>query len=105
MDWHPTLVPFQKFWVKQSRMNRGDVGAEFNSTPCLDNPIEQDHRGIKPRYYPMLGFGAFESAKRFCAVFEEVRQYLRTLCVRRRHRVPKWQNSGLSLLYAKKCVR
>ncbi len=29
---------------------------------CLDNPIEQDHRGIKHRYYPMLGFGAFESA-------------------------------------------
>jgi transposase-like protein len=45
---------------------------------CLDNPIEQDHRGIKHRYYPMLGFGTFESAKRFCAAFEEVRQYLRT---------------------------
>jgi hypothetical protein len=25
----------------------------------------------------MLGFGAFESAQRFCAVFEEVRQYFR----------------------------
>jgi len=45
---------------------------------CLDNPIEQDHRGIKHRYYPMLGFGAFESAKRFCTAFEEVRQYSRT---------------------------
>jgi transposase-like protein len=44
---------------------------------CLDNPIEQDHRGIKHRYYSMLGFGAFESAKRFCAAFEEVRQFLR----------------------------
>lgn len=44
---------------------------------CLDNPVEQDHRGIKQRYYPMLGFGAFESAKRFCAAFEEVRQYFR----------------------------
>jgi putative transposase len=44
---------------------------------CLDNSIEQDHRGIKQRYYPMLGVGAFESAKRFCAAFEEVRQYLR----------------------------
>jgi len=30
---------------------------------CLTNRIEQDHRGIKQRYYPMLGFGAFESAK------------------------------------------
>ena len=44
---------------------------------CLDNLIEQDQRGIKHRYYPMLGFGAFESAKRFCGAFEEVRQYLR----------------------------
>lgn len=25
----------------------------------------------------MLGFGAFRSAQRFCAAFEEVRQYLR----------------------------
>jgi putative transposase len=44
---------------------------------CLDNPIEQDHRGIKHRYYSMLGFRAFEPAKRFCAAFEAVRQYLR----------------------------
>src|ERR671917_2195948 len=27
--------------------------------------IEQDHRGIKQRYYPMLGFGALPSARRF----------------------------------------
>jgi putative transposase len=52
-----------------------DVAHEPGS--CLDNPVEQDHRGIKQRSYPMLGFGAFESAKRFCAAFEEVRQYLR----------------------------
>jgi len=44
---------------------------------CLDNLIEPDHRGIKHRYYRMLGFGAFDSAKRFCAAFEEVRQYSR----------------------------
>jgi transposase-like protein len=39
--------------------------------------IEQDHRGVKQRYYPMLGFGAFPSAQRFCRAFEEVRQYFR----------------------------
>jgi putative transposase len=56
-----------------------ELGPEVVHEPgsCLDNPVEQDHRGIKQRYYPMLGFGAFESAKRFCAAFEEVRQYLR----------------------------
>jgi len=44
---------------------------------CLTNRIEQDHRGIKQRYYPMLGVGAFESAKRFCQAFDEVRNYFR----------------------------
>jgi putative transposase len=39
--------------------------------------IEQDHRGIKQRYYPMLGFGSLPSARRFCRAFEEVRQYFR----------------------------
>ncbi len=45
---------------------------------CLGNPIEQNHRGIKQRYYPMLGFGAIESAKRFCQAYDEVRQFLRS---------------------------
>lgn len=44
---------------------------------CLGNPIEQDHRGIKQRYYPTLGFGAFEGAKRFCQAHAEVRDFLR----------------------------
>ncbi|HEY9699612.1 MAG TPA: DDE-type integrase/transposase/recombinase [Trichocoleus sp.] len=44
---------------------------------CLGNPIEQSHRGIKQRYYPMLGFGALESAKQFCQAFDEVKQFLR----------------------------
>ena len=44
---------------------------------CLGNPIEQSHRGIKQRYYPMLGFGAIESAKRFCQAYDEVKQFLR----------------------------
>ena len=45
---------------------------------CLTNRIEQDHRGIKQRYYPMLGFGTFESAKRFCQAFDEVRNYFQS---------------------------
>ena len=43
----------------------------------LNNRIEQDHRGIKQRYYPMRGFGNFTSASRFCRAFEEVRQFFR----------------------------
>ena len=50
---------------------------EHRVSDCLTNRIEQDHRGIKQRYYPMLGFGNFESAKRFCQAFDEVRNYFR----------------------------
>jgi len=46
----------------------------------LNNPIEPmeaDHRGIKARYKPMLGFKTFASASRFCSAYDEVRNYLR----------------------------
>ena len=43
----------------------------------LNNRLEQDHRGIKQRYYPMRGFGSFTSASRFCRAFDEVRQFFR----------------------------
>jgi transposase-like protein len=56
-----------------------ELGAEVEHEvrSCLGNPIEQSHRGIKQRYYLTLGFGAFESAKRFCQAVDEVRQFLR----------------------------
>ena len=47
----------------------------------LNNRIEQDHRFIKQRYYPMLGFANFESASRFCSAFDELRNYLRVRAV------------------------
>ena len=43
----------------------------------LNNRTEQDHRGIKQRYYPMRGFGSFAAAARFCTGYEEQRQYFR----------------------------
>jgi transposase-like protein len=43
----------------------------------LNNRLEQDHRGIKQRYYPMRGFGCFSSATRFCRTFDELRQFFR----------------------------
>jgi hypothetical protein len=45
--------------------------------PNLNNRLEQDHRGIKQRYYPMRGFGNFQSAARFCLGFDEQRDYFR----------------------------
>ncbi len=55
------------------------LGPEVKHEPVgwVANPIEQDHRGVKQRYYPMLGFKALAAAPRFCRVFEEVRQCLR----------------------------
>jgi putative transposase len=43
----------------------------------LNNRLEQDHRGVKQRYYPMHGFGNFGSAARFCCAFDELRNYFR----------------------------
>ena len=43
----------------------------------LNTLAEHSHRAIKQRYYPMLGFGSFASAARFCTAFDELRQYCR----------------------------
>ncbi len=44
----------------------------------LNNRLEQDHRGIKQRYYPLRGFGNFEAAARFCTAHDELRDYSRS---------------------------
>jgi len=43
----------------------------------LNNHLEQDHRGIKQRIRPMGSVKSVESAKRFCRVHDEVRNFLR----------------------------
>jgi putative transposase len=48
---------------------------EHRCNQYLNNRLEQDHRGIKQRYYPMRGFGSFEAAARFCGAFDELRQF------------------------------
>jgi DDE domain len=50
---------------------------EHREIACVGNPVEQDHRGIKQRYYPTLGFKAFAAAADFCRASEEVRNYSR----------------------------
>src|SRR6266496_5445556 len=51
----------------------------------LNNRLEQDHRGITQRYYPMRGFGNFASASRFCRAFDEVRQFFRIRMTMKQH--------------------
>lgn len=43
----------------------------------LNNRCEQDHRGVKQRLKPMLGFKSSASAARFCPAFDEVHHYFR----------------------------
>jgi len=44
----------------------------------MNNRMEQDHRGVKQRYYPMRGFGSFDAAARFCSAHDELRDPLRS---------------------------
>ena len=52
-------------------------GVLHRTNTYLNNRLEQDHRGSKQRYYPMHGFGSFDSAARFCSAFDELSNYLR----------------------------
>ncbi len=63
------------------RAIRGTLGdrVAHRTSRYKNNRIEQDHRGMKQRYYPMRGFGSFASAARFCPAFEEQRQYFRAV--------------------------
>ena len=38
------------------------AGVEVRTSKYLNNLIEQDHRRVKQRYYPMLGFKSFSKA-------------------------------------------
>jgi len=50
---------------------------QHRTSKYLNNRLEQNHRGIKQRYYPMHGFGTIEAATRFCCAFDELHNYLR----------------------------
>jgi transposase-like protein len=50
---------------------------EHRTIRYLNNRLEQDHRGIKQRIKPMLGFKSPTSAARFPGGFDEMRNYYR----------------------------
>jgi putative transposase len=47
------------------------------TTRYSNNHLEQDHRGIKPRYRPTGGPRNLRTAAHVCRVFDEVRAFLR----------------------------
>jgi len=61
------------------RAIRETLGPEVQhrTSHSMNNRIEQDHRGIKQRYYPMRGFGSVASAARFCTAYDELRDHVR----------------------------
>jgi len=54
-----------------------DPDVHHRTGRSMNNRIEQDHRGIKQRSYPMRGVGSFASAARFCTAYDELRDHLR----------------------------
>jgi putative transposase len=58
---------------------KAELGEEVRhrTSRYLNNHLEQDHRGIKQRIRPMGGFKSVKSARRFCRIYDEVRNFLR----------------------------
>jgi putative transposase len=50
---------------------------EHRTNRYLNNRLEQDHRGVKQRIKPMLGFQSPASAARFTGAFDEMRSFFR----------------------------
>jgi putative transposase len=69
------------------------AGVTHRTNRYLNNHLEQDHRGIKQRTYPMGGFKRFVSAARFCRVYEEVRHFLRARSRRNEAVSLAWQRT------------
>ena len=62
------------------RAIRTELGSRvWHRTNCyLNNRLEQDHRGVKGRCRPMLGFKSVPSARRYCRGHDELRNFLRS---------------------------
>ena len=65
-------------------------GVRHRTNRYLNNRLEQDHRGLKGRCRPMLGFKCPRAAARFCRGHDELRHYLRPRTRRKQH-VPALQ--------------
>jgi transposase-like protein len=85
-EWEAKLTPALAENLRRKR--KGRVGRRALRTELgggvrhrmscyLNNRLEQDHRGIKGRCRPMLGFKNTRSAKRYCRSYDELRSFLR----------------------------
>src|SRR5262245_11581658 len=72
------------------RLEFGPVVTHW-TTRYANNLLEQNHRKVKQRTRPMLGFRRFDSAARFCHAHEEVQNFLRVQTLGRRSAPLRWQ--------------
>jgi transposase-like protein len=63
-----TGTPFNFLEYSIPRAIRETLGSDVlhRTNRSLNNRLEQDHRGIKQRSYPLRGFGSVAAAARFC---------------------------------------
>ena len=71
-------------------------GVRHRTNRYLNSGLEQDHRGLKGRCRPMLGFKCPRAAARFCRAYDELRHFLRPRTRRNQH-VPALQRRLPSL--------
>ena len=92
LEFPTDVVLLAVVWRLRYKLSLRDMAEMFLENKYLNNGLEQDHRGIKQRYYPMHGFGTFEAAERFCCAFDELRNYLRPRAAMREADSPSEQH-------------
>jgi putative transposase len=70
---HPPEQMTTDGYTSSPRAIREIIGSSVHhlTNTYLNHLVEQDHRRIKQRSYPMYGFGSVEAASRFCCAFDE----------------------------------
>lgn len=74
----PTCVTTDKLASYRKAIRRAcGRNVTHRTNKYLNNRIEQDHREIKRRYCPTLGFKSFDCAAVFCSAIDETSQLFR----------------------------
>ena len=79
----------------------GDA-VSYRTSRYKNNRIEQDHRGVKQRYYPPRGFGSFAAAARCRPGVEALRQYFRS-CTRQVEPISRPINAACCRSAGRRC--
>ncbi|SRR6266481_1535285 len=71
-------MPLCAVWVMNNEFNyRWEGAVQIRTCPYLNNVVEQDHRRVKSRVSPMLGFKSFFNARRVLVGVELVHKIIK----------------------------